>query len=155
MKTFCQQGSAVLIVVLVLSALTVWCLNTLQTISFSTQAACVRQEREQLYCIAQGVMRYGVWLCSQRFATIAERAAAGTTSFDCPVGTWKIVERGPVLTGKIHGEFNNKTVALRAMVFDAAQKEVFAVSCTLVLTQESDQGQSQPVFCIRHWNRHA
>ncbi len=150
-----QPGSAILIIVLVLTAVAAWCLTTIKSASLSMEMALKRQEREQLYRMTEGVMRYGLWLCTQRFTTLSDRAAAGVTSIDLDVGTWKL-EGAPTYTGKLYCALDeikkDRAVGLTAFLHDAAQKPVFTITCQLAVQQEGAKGQEQVVFVIRHWS---
>lgn len=150
MRNYTRTGSAVLIVILVLSAVALWCLTMMKTVSLNTEMALKRQEREQRYRMAHGVMHYGLWLCKQRFAVLQERASEHP-AYDFDVGTWKL-ENALAYTGKLHLGVHDNVIDLQARLYDTKQQPVFSITCELVCQHEGEKGQEQTVFIVRHWN---
>jgi hypothetical protein len=144
-----QTGSAVVIVILVLSAVAVWCLVMLKSIDLHTEMALKRQEYEQGSQLAEGVMRYGIWLCKTRFTTLIGRDT-GKVEYDFDVGSWKL-EGEKIYTGTLHCSAQNESVNLRVQVYNVRKICIHTITCQLVRQHEKNDGVEQEIFVVRHW----
>lgn len=144
-----QSGSALLIIILVLSAVAAWCLAMLKSVSLNMDMALKRQEHEQIYRITEGVMRYGMWLCKTRFAQLTAHAAE-QPEYDFDIGSWKL-EGGASYSGRLQCTVNGEMVDLVARVYDAKKNNVGTIKCQLVRQVDDKVEKKQEVFVVRQW----
>lgn len=147
-----RPGSAVLVVVLVMSAAVLWCLNTLKSFSLSMEMALKRQEREQKYRMAEGVLQYGIWLCKNRFTTLERLAKQGTTTFVLDVGTWKLEEL-PAYRGRLDVAVKGEVVDMKVVLLEG-DACVFGMECQLERIRVKQQKKEKKLFIVRNWKTH-
>jgi len=146
----CRSGSAVLIVVLVLSMIMLSCFNLWRHTALNMDMVLKRQEREQKYRITEGVLYYGISLCKDQFKTIGKRKK----KIELPVGTWRLKSHPPYV-GKLIITPHDKTIHLKAFLIEK-KSSVFAMSCSLERkTAAKGSVSKKDVFVIHNWKVHA
>ncbi len=146
----CQPGSAILTVVVVMSAVVFICLNILKCSGLNTKLILKRQNREQIYRLTEGVLNYGVALCKQRFATLQQKALKGENPIALEVGTWKLEGHSPY-KGKLIITPYKRSVKLEAMMCHQ-HKCIFQLSCDLECKRNK---QKKPTFFVSRWKEDA
>lgn len=144
-----RPGSAVLVVVLVMSAAVLWCLNALKSFSLTMEMALKRQEREQKYRMTEGVLQYGLWLCKNRFATLEQLEKKGETTFVLDVGTWKL-EGLPAYKGRLDVVVHGQMVDLKASLLER-DACAFGMECQLEVITTKEQKKEKKQFIVRNW----
>lgn len=151
-----QTGSAILILVLVLAAVASWCLVMIQSSSLTVEMALKRQEHEQVFRMTEGVMKYGIWLCKQRFLTLQKQAEAGVTAYDFQAGTWSLPPSLVEYTGRlaltVDKDQKVMNIGITAVLYDVSHNKVCTITCQLVCQHKGLEGHDQPVFFVQSWS---
>ena len=148
-----KSGSAILIVVLVMSAVMIVCLNMWRATALTTDLACKRQEREQRFRIAEGVLNYGIALCKERFESLKILAKAGEKTIELDVGKWE-VKGQPPYNGRLEVLLKGKTVQLTASIIAEATC-AFAVGCNLEQKTIGKGKNAVNYFQVSNWKLRA
>jgi len=148
----CRSGSAVLIVVLVLSVIMLSCINLWRHTALNMDMVLKRQEREQKYRITEGVLHYGIGLCKNQFKKIGKRGKK--KKIELQVGTWRLKSHPPYV-GKLIITPDDNTIHLKAFLMDK-KSSVFAMSCSLKRKTAAKESVSKSdVFVIHNWKVYA
>ena len=139
------DGSATLIVLLVLSAIIFGLFNLFKSTALTVDLALTRQEREQKARMTHGVLNYGIDLYSKRFSSLIKNGSDGKNKMTLEVGTWKL-EGHPPYTGQLDIALQGKTVQLQASLLHE-QKSVYRMSCNL---KRKEKGGKQ-MFVVSNW----
>lgn len=145
----CRQGSAILIVVLIMSALLLSCLNLFKSTTLTVDLVLKRQEREQKSRATQGVLNYGVDLCSKRFSLFEGQARDGKTSWTFSVGTWDIRGLGKY-DGQLCVTWKEGVLLLNATLLEK-KSCAFGIGCELERKKKGDGF----IFCVKNWKEYA
>lgn len=139
------NGSATLLVLLVLSAIIFGLFNLFKSTALTLDLALARQEREQKTRMTHGILNYGIDLCSKNFTFLENNKNKLTLE----VGTWH-TEGLPPYTGQLDIAAQGKTIHLHASLLHE-QKSVYCMSCNLKRKEKGDDH----VFVIHNWKEGA
>jgi len=148
-----KSGSAILMVVLVMSAVIVVCLNMWRATALTTDLVFKRQEREQKFRIAEGVLHYGIALCKERFESLKKLAKAGQELVELDVGRWTVAGHSSY-QGKLEVLLKGDTVQLNASII-AESACAFGIGCQLQQKTAGSGKDSVAYFVISNWKLHA
>jgi len=124
-----QSGSALLLVMVVTTALMVCVTNVWYTASLASDAALERQHAEQHLQATQGLLTYAVALCADNARVLCDpkRQSRDTTTFSLP--QWPCGD-GQAYTGHIISEAYKGTVTITAHL-KHQDTPVTSLQCTL------------------------
>jgi len=155
MKKNVVQGSALLMVVLVTSAIVICTTIVWQGSAFLSDLVLKRQEYEQKYRCAEGVLNYGIAFCKCNYDVIKKAAAKGEKSFTLTFDTFKISPH-QTYAGKMCVEMQDKSIQLKAVLLDNA-KEVFSIGCSVSpyqLLKSSPEKKHDTKFLVQNFTIH-
>jgi len=143
-----RPGSAILIVLLVMSAIIFCGFNLFKSTILTTELVLLRQEREQHMRVAEGVLNYGINLCTNRFASFVRQAKAEKTEkWDFAVGRWKLRD-AIVLNGNLQIILKGETAKLSTSIcFEGAF--VFGMECDV--ERKKDKKKNKYFYVVRNW----
>jgi len=153
MKKNSRPGSAILIVVLVMSALLFFCFNLFQSTVLTVDVVLKRQEREQKARIAQGILNYGITLCTSRFEQFEKKAKNKKESWDFSVGTWKLEDFGGY-GGHLNVAWKDDALHLTATLLEEADACAFGTGCVVERKMKQDEEKEKQYFVVRDWTEY-
>lgn len=144
----CRPGSAVLIVVLVLSVIMLSTFNLWRQTALTMDMVLKRQTWEQKYRVVEGVLHYGVAFCKNHFETI------GKKKIELSVGTWQLKGHPPYV-GNLLITPQDAIISLRASLV-TNKRAVFVMSCSLERKKVAKGSiNKKKIFVIHDWKVHA
>ena len=144
----CRPGSAVLIVVLVLSVIMLSTFNLWRQTALTMDMILKRQTWEQKHRIVEGVLHYGIAFCKNHFETIDKK------KIELHVGTWQL-KGHPLYVGNLLITPHDATISLRASLI-TNKRSVFVMSCSLERRKVVKEGMNKKKFFVIHdWKVHA
>jgi len=143
------EGSTVLIVVFVMSALIICYATVWHSISFFSDMAIKKQEYEQRYRIADGILKSGIVFCKKRYDYLKKLLTPQNPVLSMDMGFWKIDDMVGY-DGKVIISFK-KDLHIQAVVSDK-KREMFKISCRMSKSNQKDaQKKDNDLFIVRHW----
>jgi len=144
-----QKGSAILIVILVMSAVTIICINIWRATVLTADFSYKRQAREQKFQIAQGVLNYGIALCKDRFKILEQHTTKGE-AIELDVGSWKIDDHISY-KGKLVVVPKGNSVHLQASIIEGSSCG-FSLGCQLHQKTVGSGKDAVHYFQISNWD---
>ena len=143
-----RPGSAVLIVVLVLSVIMLSTFNLWRQTALNMDMVLKRQTWEQKHRIVEGVLHYGIAFCKNNFKTL------GKKKIELHVSTWQL-KGHPTYVGNLLITPQDTTISLHASLI-TKQRSVFVMSCSLERKKVAKGSMNEKkIFVIHDWKVHA
>ena len=149
----CKPGSAILIVILIMSAVVLASFNLWKGTALTMDLVLKRQEQAQKAKIIEGVLNYGISLCMERFDSLLKQAKKEKKGFELSVGTWNIQGHLPY-KGQLYLEVAGSTVRMSASL-STQQACSAGASCVLERAIKGKGDKKKHSFIIRDWKVHA
>jgi len=148
-----KSGSAILTVILVMSAIIFCGFNLWKSTVLTTELVLMRQEREQNLRATEGVLNYGINLCINRFSSLLAQAETGGRNWSLDVGQWQINDEVSYL-GHLEITLEGEVVQLFASLF-SGDCCTFGMECKVERKTEKTDSKSIRFFEIRDWQVHS
>ena len=143
-----REGSLLVFIIILLSALTICVTGVWQSTVFSMRIAHKRQQYEQQYRATEGLLRYGIALCKNNETLFDSEANKQESTLQIP--SWPSGDKQShegVLTIKT---LQNQIVSLQAALVNK-DKVVCQVSCLLKKEKVHEGAGNQTRFIIDAW----
>jgi len=152
-KNHTKSGSAILLVLLVMSAIIFCGFNLFQSTILTTELVLLRQEREQLMRVTEGVLNYGISFCTNQFDFLAAQAKNKTKNWVFEVGRWKL-NGETVFIGHLSVALEDQTVKLIASLF-SEKACIFRMECDIERKTKKEKTKEIRFFEVQNWKTRA
>lgn len=146
-----RAGSAVLIVLIVMSAVSICCFNIWRTITLEVDLTLKSVERELKYKMVEGVLNYSNALCMQRYKSLKILKNEGISSLDLTICKWVVADKA--YEGRINLQINDAHhIKIKAFLFD---NQDCVGRGKYQLQYKKNKKTKQNFFMIDRWKVHA
>ena len=156
-----KNGSAILIVVLIMSVLSFCCLTFWQNSSLFNDISLKRVEYEQKYRLAECGLEYAVAVCSNNFDALVDGENVGGESqevvavndhFEIETDFFKFSENIGYKCKIYIDKDGSKALKMRSVILDSAGQRVFEISCSLhEFQKKGPNNKNIKSFEIKNW----
>jgi len=145
-----QPGSAILTVILMMSAIIFCGFNLWKSTVLTTDLVLLRQAREQKMRATEGVLNYGIALCTKHFTSLLEHEKK---NWSLNAGRW-LVSNETTYVGQLTIQTKGEAIHLLAsLLLDDAC--IFGMECVVAQkTEKTKEGERQH-FVVRNWQARA
>jgi len=144
-----SNGSAILIVILFMSVLSIFCISLWQSSSLFHDISLQRLAYEQKYRAAQGGLNYAIAFCRKNFDDILKACKERGQTYQIELEPWKIakhiVYKNEVEIESVESVEN--ALQIKSTLFDGSKKNIFTVSCHLSKSEINKKDN----FFIKHF----
>ena len=144
-----KKGSAILTVLLIMSAVIFCGFNLYKSTILTVDLVLLRQEREQKKRAAEGVLNYGISLCSKRFDSLCLQSKKGINNWSFQVGHWKINEE-KIYKGYLKIYLKNKIAHIFASLLEN-NNSIFGLECKIERRTKKNKAGQVEFFVVHDW----
>jgi len=142
------KGVSTLIVILATSVLVVCCFSLFQSSIFVFDLSLKKQEYEQKFRIAEGVLNYAIAFCKKNYDQLMKLSKNGKNKFSLDTGIWEISENFCYKT-KVDITTQKTFIALKAIINERNEQQYFILGCNLLDQKDCTKNVSQ--YLIQNW----
>ena len=154
-----KTGSVLLIMIVVMSVLSLFCLTAWYSSCLFHDISLERLTYEQHFRAAQGNLNYGIQLCSKKFDEIYKLLNNNKTFFietdDCKISENKIYKCRldiSLSTINVTSKNNPKNLHLKSSLFNTDNIKLFELSCNIVKSNNQASLKKSNKLYIKNWN---
>jgi len=143
-----RDGSVLLLLVLVVSVLSLFCLTAWHSSTLFHDISLVRLVYEQKFRAAQAGLNYGVHICKKQFDQLYALCTENNQDFFIELAPFKI-SKNIIYTCKINisaGDSEN-SLSLQSILCEKEEKKCFELFCTILKVTKKDKK-----LVIKNWN---
>ena len=143
-----SEGSAILIVMLFMSMLSIFCLSFWQSSALFHDISLQRLTYEQRYRVAEGGINNTLVFCRKHFGEIVQACRQTGKTYHIEMGLCKLA-KNIVYKNTISVSCFSGALHVQSVLHDQNNKDLFCVSCDLIKSIENDKKE---IFFVKHWN---
>lgn len=146
-----ENGSAILIVVLVMSVLLLCCIGFWHSSALLQNISIKVLEYEQKYSATQGALNCAISFCAENFDQLIEEGEKNHEIFDIGIDKW-LISKSVEYSCRIYIQPNNQSIALTSVLCDFSElksKKIFEISCNMQKLKHSINGKK---YYIQNWS---